>query len=142
MGILVDRNTPPVAVQFGSSPDDDQLVNTVFVKAKFSLGDTIQIEEASLRMEMAQPADNEDGELQAFRVPVSSIGQMVAALRHAVTGWEGPLFEGVRYRRNIWNDIDIADNEWWIRLVHKRIDKLNAPRTEDSKPAKSPNVAK
>ena len=122
MGLLVDRKSPPVAIKFGSFPDDEQEVNTVFVKAKFSLGDTIQIEEASYRMELAQP-NGEANDAQAFRVPVSSIGQMLAALRHAVTGWEGPLFEGNRYRRGIWNEVNIAENEWWIRLVHKRINE-------------------
>jgi len=140
MGLLVDRNTPPVAVKFGNDPDDEQEVNTVFVKARFTLGDTIQIEEASLRLEVAQSDDSKDGEPQAFRVPVSTIGQMVAAMRHAVTGWEGPMFKDHRYRRSIWNDIDIAENEWWIRKVHKRIDELNTPRTDDPKPAKSPNA--
>ena len=112
MGILVDRNTPPVAVRFGNDPDDANEVNSVFVKAKFSLGDTVAIEEASYRMEMPKDSD------MAFRLPVSSIGQMVAALRTAVTGWEGPLFEGVKYRRNIWDEIDTAECEWWINRVH------------------------
>lgn len=137
MGILVDRNTPPVAVRFGNEPEDGLEVNTVFVKARLSLRDTIEIEEASYRMEMARPDGNDDS--QAFRVPVSSIGQMVAALRHAVTGWEGPLFEGIRYRRSIWQDIDVAECEWWIRLVHGRMNELNKPRTDDPKKAKSPN---
>lgn len=142
MGILVDRNTPPVAVRFGDEPDDGLEHNTVFVKARLSLGETIQIDEASYRMEVAQSAgDTKDDDTQAFRVPVSSIGQMVAALRHTVTGWEGPLFEGTRYRRNIWNDIDITECQWWIRLVHKRIDELNQPRTKEPAKAKSPNAA-
>ncbi len=135
MGILVDRNTPPVAVRFGNEPEDGLEVNTVFVKAKFSLGDTVQVEEASYKLELA--ADGATG----MRVPVSSIGQMIAALRVAVTGWEGPLFEGIRYKRTIWDDIDAAECEWWIRLVHKRINELNAPRTDEPK-AKSPNAAK
>ena len=83
MGLLVDRNTPPVAVKFGNFPDDEQEVNTVFVKAKFSLGDTIQIEEASYRMELAQ-GDGAADDAQAFRVPVSSIGQMLADGRHRI----------------------------------------------------------
>lgn len=145
MGILVDHNTPPVAVRFGNEPDDGLEVNTIFVKAKLSLGDTIQIEEASYRMEVAQPAGDakgeKDDEAQAFRIPVSSISQMVATLRHTVTGWEGPLFEGIRYRRNIWNDIDIVGCEWWISLVHQRVNALNKPRTKEAAKAKSPNVA-
>lgn len=141
MGLLVDRNTPPVAVKFGNDPDDDQEVNTVFIKAKFSLGDTIQIEEASYKMELARPDENEAADdAQAFRVPVSSIGQILASLRFAVTGWEGPMFKDHRYRRSIWSDIDIAENEWWIRKVHKRINELNTPRSDDPKPAKSPNA--
>jgi len=144
MGILVDRNTPPVAVRFGNEPEDGLEHNTVFLKAKLSLGDTIQIEEASYRMEVARPENDDakgDDAAQAFRVPVSSIGQMIAALRHAVTGWEGPLFEGVRYRRNIWNDIDIAECEWWIRLVHARLNELNQPREKEPTKAKGPNSA-
>ena len=129
MGILVDRNTPPVAVKFGNEPDDGLEVNTVFVKARLSLGDTIHIEEASYKMEMAG-----DGST-AFRVPVSSIGQMVAALRTAVTGWSGPLFEGVKYRRTVWEEIDTAECEWWIRLVHQRVNDLNKPRSDDPKAA-------
>jgi hypothetical protein len=135
VGILVDRNTPPVAIRFGNEPEDGLEVNTVFVKAKFSLGDTIAIEEASYKMEMTGNADT------AFRVPVSSIGQKVAALRTAVTGWEGPLFEGERYRRTIWDQIDASSCEWWINLVHKRINELNTPRSDEPK-AKSPNGAK
>lgn len=135
MGILVDRNTPPVAVKFGNEPEDGLEVNSVFVKAKFTLGDTIHIEEASYQMVMSGDGSN------AFRVPVSSIGQMVAALRTAVTGWEGPLFEGVKYRRNVWDEIDTAECEWWIRLVHKRVNELNKPRSDEPK-AKSPNGAK
>ena len=129
MGILVDRNTPPVAVKFGHEPEDGQESNTVFVKARLSLGDTIHIEEASYKMEMAG-----DGST-AFRVPVSSIGQMVAALRTVVTGWQGPLFEGVKYRRSIWEEIDTAECEWWIRLVHQRVNELNKPRSDDPKAA-------
>ncbi len=129
MGILVDRNTPPVAVKFGNEPDDGLEVNTVFVKARLSLGDTIHIEEASYKMEMAG-----DGST-AFRVPVSSIGQMVAALRTAVTGWSGPLFEGVKYRRTVWEEIDTVECEWWIRLVHQRMNELNKPRSDDPKAA-------
>ena len=129
MGILVDRNTPPVAVKFGNEPDDGLEVNTVFVKARLSLGDTIHIEEASYKMEMAG-----DGST-AFRVPVSSIGQMVAGLRTAVTGWSGPLFEGVKYKRAIWEEIDTAECEWWIRLVHQRVNELNKPRSDDPKAA-------
>jgi hypothetical protein len=137
---LVDRNTPHVAVKFGNDPDDENEVNTIYVKAKFSLRDTIQIEESSYKMELARPdGDEAADEAQAFRVPVSSIGQMLATLRHAVTKWEGPIFQGERYRRGIWDDIDIAENEWWIRLVHKRISELNTPRSDDPKPAKSPN---
>lgn len=138
MGLLVDRNTPPVAVRFGNEPEDGLEVNTVFVKARLSLRDTIEIEEASYRMEMARPDGNDDS--QAFRVPVSSIGQMVAALRHAVTGWEGPMFEGVRYRRAVWDDIDIVECEWWIRFVHQQLNELNTPRTKEPK-AKGPNAA-
>lgn len=133
MGILVDRNTPPVAVRFGHEPEDGLEVNTVFVKPKLSLGDTVQVEEASYKLELA--SDGSTG----MRVPVSSIGQMIAALRVSVTGWEGPLFEGVRYKRTIWDDIDAADCEWWIRLVHKRINELNAPRTDEPK-SKAPNA--
>lgn len=129
MGILVDRNTPPVAVKFGNEPDDGLEVNTVFVKARLSLGDTIHIEEASYKMEMAG-----DGST-AFRVPVSSIGQMVAALRTAVTGWSGPLFEGVKYRRTVWEEIDTVECEWWIRLAHQRMNELNKPRSDDPKAA-------
>ena len=142
MGILVDRNTPPVAVRFGNEPDDGLDVNTVFVKAKFSLGDTIQIEEASYKMEFASAGDEAKGDdtPQPYHVPISSIGQMVAALRHAVTGWEGPMFEGLRYRRSIWPEIDVAECEWWIRLVHKRINELNAPRTKEPAKAKSPKA--
>ena len=103
MSILVDRNTPPVAIRFGNEPDDGLEVNTVFVKAKLTLGDTIQIEEASYRMEVARPDGDakDDDSAQAFRIPVSSIAQMVATLRHVVKSWEGPLFEGIRYRRGI-----------------------------------------
>ncbi len=129
MGILVDRNTPPVAVKFGNEPEDGLEVNTVLVKAKLSLGDTIHIEEASYKMEMAG-----DGST-AFRVPVSSIGQMVATLRTVVTGWSGPLFEGVKYRRTVWEEIDTAECEWWIRLVHQRVNELNKPRSDDPKAA-------
>lgn len=133
MGILVDRNTPPIAVKFGNEPDDGLEVNTVFVKAKLTLGDTINIEEGSYKMELAG-----DGST-AFRVPVSSIGQMVAALKVAVTGWSGPLFEGIKYRRSIWEEIDTSECEWWIRLVHKRVNEMNAPRTEEPK-APVPNA--
>lgn len=129
MGILVDKNTAPVAVRFGNDPDDESEVNTVFVKAKFSLGDTIQIEEASYKMEMAPDS------AAAMRVPVSSIGQMVAGLRTAVSGWSGPLFEGVKYKRAIWEEIDTAECEWWIRLVHQRVNELNKPRSDDPKAA-------
>ena len=144
MGILVDRNTPPVAVRFGNEPEDGLEVNTVFVKAKFSLGDTINIEEASYKMEFASAADDAKGDEAAtpYRVPMSPVGQMIAALRHAVTGWEGPLFDGIRYRRSIWPDIDVVECEWWIRLVHKRIDELNKPRTQEPPKAKGPNAAK
>ena len=138
MGILVDRSTPPVAVRFGNEPDDGQEINTVFIKAKLSLGDTIQIEEASYKMEFAQAGEGDDS-AQPYRVPMSPVGQMIAALRHAVTGWEGPLFEGIRYRRSIWQDIDVAECEWWIRLVHGRMNELNKPRTDDPKKAKGPN---
>lgn len=144
MGILVDKNTPPVAVRFGNEPDDGLEINTVFVKAKFSLGDTIQIEEASYKMEFAANGDGEgkgdDAEAQPYRVPMSPIGQMVTALRHAVTGWEGPIFEGLRYRRSIWTDLNVAECEWWIRLVHSRINELNKPRTEEPKRANPPNA--
>lgn len=133
MGILVDRNTPPVPIRFGNTPDDTSEVNTVYVKAKFTLGDTIQIEEASYKMEMAPDSTT------SMRVPVSSIGQMVAVLRRAVKDWEGPLFEGLRYKPQLWDDIDAAECEWWIRLVHQRINELNAPRTDDPKKAASPN---
>ena len=138
MGILVDRNTPPVAVRFGNEPDDGLEINTVFIKAKLSLGDTIQIEEASYKMEFASGGEGDDA-AQPYRVPMSPVGQMIAALRHAVTGWEGPLFEGTRYRRSVWVDIDVAECEWWIRLVHGRMNELNKPRTDDPKKAKSPN---
>ena len=138
MGILVDRTTPPVAVRFGNEPDDGQEINTVFIKAKLSLGDTIQIEEASYKMEFAQAGEGDDA-AQPYRVPMSPVGQMIAALRHAVTGWEGPLFEGTRYRRSVWVDIDVVECEWWIRLVHGRMNELNKPRTDDPKKAKSPN---
>ena len=138
MGILVDRTTPPVAVRFGNEPDDGQEINTVFIKAKLSLGDTIQIEEASYKMEFAQGGEGDDA-AQPYRVPMSPVGQMIAALRHAVTGWEGPLFEGTRYRRSVWVDIDVVECEWWIRLVHGRMNELNKPRTDDPKKAKSPN---
>ena len=144
MGILVDRNTPPVAVRFGNEPEDGLEVNTVFVKAKFSLGDTIQIEEASYKMEFARPEEGQSAAEEAatpYRVPMSPVGQMIAALRHAVTGWEGPMFEGLRYRRSIWPEIDVAECEWWIRLVHQRINELNAPRTQEPVKAKSPNAA-
>lgn len=130
MGILVDRNTPPVAVRFGNEPDDGLEVNTVFVKAKFSLGDTIQIEESSYRLEFSKSADGQVDQAQPYRVPMSPVGQMVTALRHAVTSWDGPLFAGIRYRRPIWDDIDVAECEWWIRLVHERINELNSPRTD------------
>lgn len=140
MGILVDRNTPPVAVRFGNKPDDGLEVNTVFIKAKFSLGDTIQIEEASYRLEFPKSADGKMDESQPYRVPMSPIGQMVASLRHAVVRWEGPMFEGIRYRRPIWDDINVVECEWWIRLVHERIDELNAPRTDEpAKATKGPN---
>jgi hypothetical protein len=129
VGILVDRSTPPVAVKFGNEPDDGLEVNTVLVKAKLTLGDTIHIEEASYKMEMAG-----DGST-AFRVPVSSIGQMVATLRTVVAGWSGPLFEGVKYKRTIWEEIDTAECEWWIRLVHQRVNALNKPRSDDPKAA-------
>lgn len=138
MGILVDRNTPPVAVRFGNEPDDGLEINTVFIKAKLSLGDTIQIEEASYKMEFASGGEGDDA-AQPYRVPMSPVGQMIAALRHAVTGWEGPLFEGTRYRRSVWVDIDVVECEWWIRLVHGRMNELNKPRTDDPKKAKSPN---
>jgi len=138
MGILVDRTTPPVAVRFGNEPDDGQEINTVFIKAKLSLGDTIQIEEASYKMEFASGGEGDDA-AQPYRVPMSPVGQMIAALRHAVTGWEGPLFEGTRYRRSVWVDIDVVECEWWIRLVHGRMNELNKPRTDDPKKAKSPN---
>lgn len=129
MGILVDRSTPSVPVKFGNEPDDGLEINTVLIRPKFSLGDTVQIEEASYKLELA--ADGATG----MRVPVSSIGQMIAAMKVAVTGWEGPLFEGVKYRRTVWEGIDAAACEWWIRLVHKRVNELNAPRTEESKAA-------
>ncbi len=138
MGILVDRNTPPVPVRFGNGPDDGQEINTVFIKAKLSLGDTIQIEEASYKMEFASGGEGDDA-AQPYRVPMSPVGQMIAALRHAVTGWEGPLFEGIRYRRSVWVDIDVVECEWWIRLVHGRMNELNKPRTDDPKKAKGPN---
>ena len=138
MGILVDRNTPPVAVRFGNEPDDGLEINTVFIKAKLSLGDTIQIEEASYKMEFASGGEGDDA-AQPYRVPMSPVGQMIAALRHAVTGWEGPLFEGHRYRRSVWVDIDVVECEWWIRLVHGRMNELNKPRTDDPKKAKGPN---
>ena len=138
MGILVDRSTPPVAVRFGNEPDDGLEINTVFIKAKLSLGDTIQIEEASYKMEFASGGEGDDS-AQPYRVLMSPVGQMIAALRHAVTGWEGPLFEGIRYRRSIWQDIDVAECEWWIRLVHGQMNELNKPRTDDPKKAKGPN---
>ena len=138
MGILVDRTTPPVAVRFGNEPDDGLEINTVFIKAKLSLGDTIQIEEASYKMEFASGGEGDDA-AQPYRVPMSPVGQMIAALRHGVTGWEGPLFEGTRYRRSVWVDIDVVECEWWIRLVHGRMNELNKPRTDDPKKAKSPN---
>ncbi len=50
------------------------------------------------------------------------------------------MFEGIRYRRSIWQDIDVAECEWWIRLVHNRMNELNKPRTDDPKKAKSPNA--
>ncbi len=134
MGILIDRNAPPVAVRFGSEPEDGLEVNAVLVKAKLSLGDTVQVEQDSYKLELGT-----DG--ATMRVPVSSIGQMVATLKTAVTGWEGPLFEGIRYRRTIWEDIDVVECEWWIRLVHQRINALNKPRTEEPK-VKSPNGIK
>jgi len=143
VGILVDRNTPPVAVKFGNEPGDGLEVNTVFIKAKLSLGDTIRIEEASYKVEFARPEDGDGKEemaQQSYRVSLSSIGQMIAALRHAVTGWEGPLFEGVRYRRSIWEELDTPQCEWWISLVHNRLNELNKPRTEEPKAAKSPNA--
>lgn len=141
MGILVDKNTPPAAVRFGTHPDDPNEVNTVFIKAKLSLGDTIQIEEASYKMEFAGKDDGDRGdEAQPYRVPMSPVGQMIAALRYAVTGWEGPMFEGIRYRRSIWNEIDAAECEWWIRLVHDRMNELNRPRTDEPKKATHPNL--
>ncbi len=133
MGILVDKNTPSVAVRFGNEQGDGQEVNAVFIKPKFNLGDTIRIEEASYKLELAADGSTE------MRVPVSSIGQMIAALKVAVTGWEGPMFDDHKYRRTIWDDIDAAECEWWIRLVHARINELNAPRTDEPKKAKSPN---
>lgn len=146
MSILVDRNSPPVAVRFGNKPDDGLEVNTVFVKAKLSLGDTVRIEEASYKLEFANEdvedrRDDEKDGRQPYRVPMSPVGQMIAALRHAVTGWEGPLFEGVRYRRPIWDDLDVSECEWWIRLVHDRLNELNAPRVKEPAKAKSPNAA-
>jgi hypothetical protein len=143
VGILVDRNTPPVAVRFGNEPDDGLEVNIVYIKAKLSLGDTVRIEEASYKMEFARPEDGDGKEemaQQPYRVPLSSIGQMIAALRHAVTGWEGPMFEGVRYRRSVWDDLDISQCEWWIALVHGRLNELNKPTTKDPVKAKSPNA--
>ena len=143
MGILVDRNTPPVAVKFGNEPDDGLDVNTVFVKAKLSLADTVQIEEASYKLEFANDGDTRekgDNATTPYRVPMSPIGQMIATLRHTVTGWEGPLFEGLRYRRSIWDEIDVAQCEWWIRLVKQAIDRLNTPRSDEpKKKAADPN---
>ena len=139
MGILVDRNAPPVAVRFGNEPYDGLEINTVFIKAKLSLGDTFQIEEASYKMEFAQAGEGDDA-AQPYRVPMSPVGQMIAALRHAVTGWEGSMFEGVRYRRAVWDDIDIVECEWWIRFVHQQLNELNTPRTKEPK-AKGPNAA-
>lgn len=144
MSILVDRNTPPVAVRFGNEPDDGLEVNTVFIKAKLTLGDTVRIEEASYKLEFANDGeddrrgDDRDGR-QPYRVPMSPVGQMIAALRHAVTGWEGPLFAGARYRRPIWDDLDVAECEWWMRLVHDRLNELNTPREKEPAKAKSPN---
>ena len=139
MSILVDRTTPPVAVKFGNEPDDEQLLNTVYVKAKLSLADTVQIEEASYKLEFAGDGDGREKDSSAtpYRVPMSPIGQMIATLRHTVTGWEGPLFEGIRYRRSIWDEIDVSQCEWWIRLVKNRIDELNTPRSDEPKKKKA-----
>ena len=140
MGILVDRNTPPVAVKFGNEPDDGLEVNTVFVKAKLSLADTVQIEEASYKLEFAGDGDGraeKDAAATPYRVPMSPIGQMIATLRHTVTGWEGPMFEGIRYRRSIWDEIDVTECEWWIRLVKQAIDRLNTPRSDEPKKKKA-----
>lgn len=139
MGILVDKNTPPAAVKFGNEPDDGLEVNTVWIKRKLSFGDVVAVDEASYRMELAGSGDN----AQAFRIPVSTTGQMVAALKQAVTGWEGPLFttdEGrpIKYRKSIWEELDIAACEWWVRLVHAAVNERNKPATELPK-ANSPN---
>lgn len=133
MSILVDTNTPPVAVQFGMHPDDENLVNTVYVKAKLPLGDTIAIEEGSYRVEMTP--DGESG----VKVPVSQTGRMVVTMKYAVVSWEGPLFAGIKLSSGIWNRLDTGECMWWISQVYDKVQELNKARTQAPQPAATTN---
>lgn len=123
MSILADKNAQPVEVKFGAHPDDSSQINTVWIKRKYSLGETISIQEASFRVQMT--ADGETG----VKIPISDAGQMLAHLKVAVTNWDGPMFEGVRLSPGVWEKLDAQMCMWWMQLVYQEVLKLNKPVT-------------
>lgn len=93
-------------VKFGNEPGDGLEVNAVTIRLDRHLGLLIN--------------RGDDG-----RVVISPIMQMMLALRQVVVDWSGPIFDGVRYRPSIWDDIDVLQCEWWIRAVFIEFTRLN-----------------
>lgn len=144
MSFFMQSHQEPVEVKFGKTPDDTNLVNTVYVKPKLTLSDITAIERGSLQVSAKSTqgkngrrgVEADDAEVS---IPISPTLQMIANLKVAVTGWDGPSFEGVRYSRSAWDKLDPVACLWWISLVNEKIDELNAPATEDLEGDDLPN---
>lgn len=135
MSIFVNANDPHIPVRFGMTKDDDSEVNVVWVKPHLTLGDVKKIEKSMFSLNMTQQmqdalqGDNADA-APDFAVNISPTQTMIENLRVAVIRWEGPIFEGVKYRPTIWESLDAQQCSWWIELVNKVVNGLNKPQVE------------
>jgi len=142
MPLLVNRKARAVEVRFGMEPDDGREDNTVYVKPRLTMGDIRAIERRTLRMSVSTRdasaiSGGGDGQMEMGYSPTDI---MAINLSIAVVDWDGPVFEGVKYRSDIWDQVDLADNEWWMRLVNEKINGLNQSRTTaPEKPETVPN---
>lgn len=94
-------------------------------------GDGLEVNAVFIRLDAPMPLilDTDD----SGRVSTSAVGAMLLALRRVVTGWQGPLFEGVPYRKSVWGDLDPLACEWWVRIVFDRFTELNRTLTGGKK---------
>lgn len=129
--ILSEKITPSKAIKFGSTPKDQNKVNTVYYRLPSTMGNAAMVE--ALAQQLATKTLREitgDKKRKATADEVTGTHNVIATLMTCITGWDGPDFGGVVYNRDIWENMPTTENMWWMERIFEAISEETKPPTE------------